>query len=150
MKVKEVMVREVVTLSPHDSIKKAMDILFKMQISGLPVVDGEGKLVGMFTEKSILSRAYPAYIEKIGGFVYADDPKSVKSKFAELESLRVEQLMRREVFTTTEDSSLSEAAHVMLVERARRLPVVDLKYKVVGIIARCDIVKALFKQAGLL
>lgn len=146
MRIKEIMVKEVISISPENSAREALGLLQKIQISGLPVIDKDGKLVGMFTEKDILTHILPSYIEKVGRFIYEENPKSTKRKFAELNKVKVSQLMRREVVTTTEDTTLCEAARVMLTQKARRIPVVDRSGKVVGIVARCDILKALAKE----
>ncbi len=147
MRVKEIMIKNVVSFKPNDSIKDALAILFEMQISGLLVIDENGKLVGMFTEKEILSYILPDYIEKVGRFIYEENPKSTKIKFMELSNIKVSQLMRKDVVITTEDTALCEAARIMLTQKARRLPVVDKTGKVVGIVARCDILKAFAKEA---
>ena len=148
MRVKEVMTKNVVSIKPDDGAKSALGLLFKMQISGLPVIDSQGKLVGMFTEKDVLSYILPSYIEKVGRFIYEENPKSSKKKFSELGNIKVVQLMRKEVVTTTEETTLCEVARIMLTQKARRLPVVDKTGKVAGIIARCDILKAFAKEAG--
>ena len=147
MKVKEIMTKEVVSVKPDENAKDALTLLFKMQISGLPVIDENGKLVGMFTEKEVLSYTLPSYIEKVGRFIYEENPKSTKNKFKELCNIKVAKLMRKDVVTTTEDTALCEAARVMLTQKARRLPVLDNAGKVVGMIARNDILKALDKEA---
>ena len=147
MKVKEIMVKDVTSISPETGCSEALDLLEKMQISGLPVIDENGKLVGMFTEKDILSYILPSYIEKVGRFIYEENPKSTKKKFMELSKIKVRQLMRKDVLTTTEDTALCEVARVMLTQKARRIPVVDKSGKVVGIVARCDILKAFAKEA---
>ena len=54
--------------------------------------------------------------------------------------------MRKDIITTTEDTALCEAARVMLTQKARRIPVVDKSGKVVGIVARGDILRALEKE----
>lgn len=143
MKVQSVMVREVVSIRPDISARMALEFLFQHQISGLPVIDETEKLVGMFTEKDVLSFVLPSYIEKVGRFIYQDDPKSTKKKFIELDTVKVQQIMRKDVVTTTEDTSLCEVARIMLTQKARRLPVLNKDGKVIGIIARCDVVKAL-------
>ena len=148
MKVKEIMVKDVTSLKPGDNAQDALAVLFKMQISGLPVIDAQGKLLGMFTEKDVLTYTLPSYIEKVGRFVYEENPKSTKKKFSELKNLKVFQLMRKSVVTVSEDATLCEVARVMLTQRARRIPVLDKEQKVVGIIARGDIVKAYAKEAG--
>lgn len=147
MKVKEVMRKEVTSVKPDDSARDALAMLFKMRISGLPVVDAAGKLCGMFTEKGVLRFILPSYVEKVGRFVYEENPKSTKKKFNDLNATKVSQVMRKEVVTTSEEVTLCEAARVMLTQHARRLPVVDASLKVVGIVAREDILKALAKEA---
>lgn len=147
MRVKEIMKKYVVSVKPEDKVIDVLGLLFKMQISGLPVIDEQGKLIGMFTEKDILLYTLPSYITKVGRFIYEEDPKSIKKKFIEVSKLKVAQLMRKDVITTTEDTTLCEAARIMLTQRARRLPVLDKSGKIVGILARCDVVAALAKEA---
>lgn len=148
MKIKEIMTEEVVSIKPDDNAKDAVGLLFKMRISGLPVIDAHGKLVGMFTEKDILAHILPSYIEKVGRFIYEENPKSIKKKFMELQNFKVSQLVRTEVVTVDEDTALCEVAHIMLLERVRRIPVLNKEKKVVGIVAREDIVKSYAKEAG--
>lgn len=146
MKIKEIMIKDVVSIKPDDNAQDALALLFKMQISGLPVIDTQGKLLGMFTEKSILKQILPSYLDKVGRFVYEENPKSTKKKFAELSNIKVNQLMRREVVTTIEDATLCEVARIMLTQKVRRIPVIDKNEKVVGIVARCDVLKAMAKE----
>jgi predicted transcriptional regulator len=149
MKVKDIMSKEVVSVKPEDNALGVLNLLFKMQISGLPVIDAQGKLVGMFTEKDILSYVLPSYIEKVGRFIYEENPKSTKKKFTDLAKVKVSQLMRKDVITTSEETTLCEVARIMLTQKARRIPVLDKTGKVAGIVARCDILKALAKEADL-
>ncbi len=146
MKVKEIMKKDVTSVKPTDSVMDVLNLLLKMEISGLPVIDEQGKLVGMFTEKDILSHILPSYIQKVGRFIYEENPKATKIKLAELNKIKVAQLMRKEVITATEDTALCEVARVMLTQKARRLPVVDKSGKVVGIVARGDVLKAIAKE----
>lgn len=147
MKVKEIMNKYVVSVKPENKVMDVLKLLFKMQISGLPVIDEDGKLVGMFTEKDILSYALPSYINKVGRFIYEENPKSTKKKFLEASNMKVAQMMRKEVVTASEDITLCEVARIMLVQRARRLPVLDKSGRIVGIIARCDVLTALAREA---
>ena len=148
MKVKEIMAKDVVSVKPDDNARDAISLLFKMEISGLPVINTEGKLVGMFTEKDVLKQILPSYLEKVGRFVYEENPKSIKNKFQDLANLSVSQLMRREVITIDEETSLCEAARIILIQKIRRIPVLDKEKRVVGIVAREDIVKSYAKEAG--
>lgn len=148
MKVKEIMTKGVASVSPDMNAKEALGLLLKMQISGLPVIDDKGELKGMFTEKDILKNILPSYLDKVGNFVYEENPKSTKKKFEELKNLKVFQLMRKEVITVGEETALCEVTHIMLTHKARRIPVLDKEKKVVGIVAREDIVRAYAKEAG--
>lgn len=148
MRVKEIMVKDVVSIKPDNNAKEALTLLFKMQISGLPVIDTQGRLVGMFTEKDILTAILPSYIEKVGRFVYEENPKSIKKKFEGLVNLTVSQLMRKDVVTVDENASLCEVAHLILTQKVRRIPVLNKEKRVVGIIVREDIVKAYAREAG--
>lgn len=148
MRVKEIMTERVVSFSPDTNAKEALELLLKMKISGLPVIDEKNKLVGMFTEKDILKNILPSYIERVGSFVYEDNPKSIRKKFQDLVNLKVSQIMRRDVVTVDENTSLCEVAHLMLTQKIRRIPVLDKEKKVIGIVAREDIVRAYAKEAG--
>ena len=147
MKVKDIMTKEINSISPDLSAWEGLTQLSKNKISGLPVIDQKGKLVGMFTEKDVLSFILPSYVEKVGRFIYEENPKGTKRKMAELNKLMVSQLMRKEVITIGEDVTLCEAARVMLTQRSRRLPVLDKTGKMVGIIAREDVLKAFIQEA---
>ena len=148
MKIKEVMTRDVTSISPQISAKEALDLLLKMEISGLPVIDEKNKLVGMFTEKDILRNVLPSYIEKVGRFVYEENPKLIGKKFQYLKDLSVSKLMCKDVVTVDENTSLCEVARLMLTQKVRRIPVLDKEKKVVGIVAREDIIRAYAREAG--
>lgn len=146
MKIKEIMTTNITSVSPDMNAKEALAILDKLQISGLPVIDENRRLVGMFTEKEILSHVLPSYIEKVGRFIYEDNPKSSKKKFAELINIKVSQLMRKDVVTVNEDTALCEVGRIMLTQKARRVPVLDKAGNVVGIVARCDLLRAMARE----
>ena len=146
MKVKEIMTKDITSISPETNAKEALELLQKMQISGLPVIDGKNKLIGMFTEKEVLSAILPSYVEKVGRFIYQENPKAVKQKVSALKTLRVADVMRRDVVTVDEDTTLCEVARIMLTQKARRLPVLNKAKTVVGIIARGDLVRALVAE----
>ncbi len=148
MKVREIMTKEVTSVSPDTNAIEALDLLFEMEISGLPVIDERGKLVGMFTEKDILTGLLPSYLEKVGSFIYQDNPKALKQKIINMRGLKVREMMRRNVVTVNEEANLSEVARTMLIQKARRVPVLNQAKEVVGIVSRGDIVKAIFKECS--
>ncbi len=148
MKIKEIMTKKITSLSPEMNTKEALELLQEMKISGLPAIDDKNKLVGMFTEKEVLRNILPSYIENVGRFIYEENPKSIKKKFEDLVNSTVSQLMRKDVITVDENASLCEVARLMLVQKVRRIPVLDKEKRMVGIVAREDIIKAYAKEAG--
>jgi len=150
MKIKEIMEKELISLSKDTKIKDAFLRLLKMRISGLPVLDENSKLLGMFTEKDILKAILPGYLDKVGRFVYEANPKIVKKKLLEIQDLTVGELMRHEVVTVDEDTTLCEVARLMLTQNVRRIPVLNKEKKVVGIVAREDILREFAKEVGLI
>lgn len=149
MKVKDIMIKDVRSLSPDASAKDALYKILNQHISGLPVIDGNGKLVGMFTEKDVLSHILPSYVEQVGKFMYGETPKAVVNKLLILDKIKVKDIMRKEVVTISPEAPLAEAARIILTQKARRVPVVE-GGKVIGIIAREDILREFAKEAGLL
>ena len=146
MKIKEIMVRDIKSLSGRESVKDALDLILKFKISGLPVID-KGKLIGVFTEKDVLRAILPSYVNQVGGFVYGDTPKNIKNKLIKLAELKVSDVMAKGVEVVGEETALLEAARLMLVKNMRRIIVVDKNDKVLGIAARCDILRALMDLA---
>ncbi len=146
MKVKEIMATKVNTLSPEMNAREALDLLFKMKISGLPVVDENNKLVGMFTEKGVLKTLLPGYISKVGSFTYQENPKIIKQKVDALQTMKVKDVMREEVISVDEETALSEVARIMLTQLVRRIPVLNKDKQLIGIVAREDVIKVFFSQ----
>jgi CBS domain-containing protein len=147
MRVKDVMSAEIKHLSPEINAKEAFRVLMESGMSGLPVIDSSGKLVGVFTEREILKAILPVYVKHVGAFVYADDSKSELKKIANLERFLVRDIMRQEVPAIDEGASLAEASKIMLVKGERRV-IVTRNSRPVGVVTRYDVVKALARKAG--
>lgn len=145
MKIFEIMTRDVRTLLSDAPALEAIQDLFKQEISGLPVIDASGKVVGMFTEKDILKTILPSYVMQVGRFVYENSPKTIKCRVAKLPEYKVIDLMRRDVVKVSEETPVCEVAHIMLTQNVRRVPVVDKNDKLVGIVSRSDVVKNILK-----
>lgn len=146
MKVKEIMTKKITSVSPEMNAKDALSLLQKMQISGLPVIEEKNKLIGMFTEKEILQAVLPTYVEKVGRFIYQENPKTVRKKVVLLQKTKVGEIMRHNVITVDEDTTLCEVARIMVIQKARRIPVLNKVKEVIGMVSRGDVVKALLEE----
>ncbi len=148
MQIKDVMTTRVITVSTDDSVEKCAKLLQKNDISGLPVVDEAGKVVGMITEGDLIRRASrveaPGYLEILGGLIYLGSPNKFVEELQRAMALEVGKMMSRDVVSIKPDESLERAATLMVKKNINRLPVIDEKGKLVGLVSRRDIMKHLY------
>jgi CBS domain-containing protein len=143
MYVEDVMTREVISVLKYDSIVHAAHILSEKNISGLPVVDKKNKVIGIITQADILS-----IVGMRKGHTLKDLLKHMlgerlpERKMGDI----VADIMVSPAVTLTTRANIAEAAQMMDEKKVRRLPVVDGKNKLVGIISRADILKAVLRK----
>jgi CBS domain-containing protein len=145
MLAKEIMTKEVLTVSPQTSVQEVAKLLIEHKISGVPVVE-EGKLVGIVSEGDLIIKDtnlhIPSVINVLGSIIYLENPKKLEEEIKKITAVEVKDLMTKEVFTVQEDSDISEVATLMAEKRINRVPVVKGE-EIVGIISRGDIVKSI-------
>jgi len=148
MRVDEVMTRDVVYVVIDDDVEKCARMIMEHQISGLPVLDKGGKVVGMLTEGDLIRGAahyeVPGVIEILGGLIYLDDPLRFMENLRRATALRAGRLMSRQVIAVNPGDSLEKAATEMVRHNFDRLPVINQDKRLEGIISRKDIMKVLF------
>lgn len=150
---KDYMKREVVSFGPHDSVFDVAEVLSKNNISGAPVVDGR-KVVGMISVSDIVKFMRVKVPESnfftnephslsmlVAGFVkegidFAREIKKISKNM-------VGDFMSKDVVSIGTDATLIEVAEILDKHRIDRLPVIDGKGKLVGIISRTDLLRAL-------
>ncbi len=143
---KDCMSHKIRSIGPDVNAKEALKTLLESGMSGLPVLNKRGAVLGVFTEKEVLTAILPAYVKNVGAFVYGEDSKTVLKRVARLDRFLVKDVMRKEVQTVTEETPLSEVSRVMLTRSERRV-IVTKDGKAVGVITRSDVVRALAKEA---
>jgi len=143
MKAGDVMTRHVVSVRPETSVLDMAQLMLKDRISGLPVIDGDGTLVGVVTEGDCLRRtetrtekSRPRWLE----FLMGRD--RLASEYIHSHGRKVAEVMTPEPVTVTEDTPLDEVVHLMEARRIKRIPVLRGR-QVVGIISRADLLHAL-------
>ncbi len=148
MKIKEIMTSEVITVSTGDSVEKCAKLLQEHNISGLPVVDEEDRVVGMVTEGDLIRRASrvkaPGYLEILGGLIYLGSPGKFVDELQRAMALEAGLLMSKNLISIKPDETLEKAATLMVKNSINRLPVIDDEGNLVGIVARRDIMKHLY------
>jgi len=119
LKARDIMTTDLLTIQPECSIREAIELLLDRHISGLPVVDHAGRLVGILTEFALLAVAYDSHVKE----------ETVASH------------MTTCVLTIEADAPIREAADLCLVHRVRRVPVME-EGRLVGLISRRDVLRA--------
>ena len=148
MLVKDIMTTDVITIAPHATIREVAELMRKHAVSGLPVVDAAGKVVGIVTEIDLLTRhappRQPQYIPLLWGLIpmRLDDYSTYKEHIRHILAVFVEQLMTSDPATIRPGDTLEHAAELMVKPGHRSLPVVE-KGKLVGIVTRTDLVRVI-------
>ncbi|AFL52510.1 CBS domain-containing protein [Sinorhizobium fredii] len=138
MLAKDIMSKNVLSLSPEHSISHAARMMLENRISGLPVCDNSGKLVGILSEGDLLRRAELGSAAGRGQVSDRPEPEA----FIKGHSWRVGDVMTRDVVTVDEDVPLGRVAAIMAANEIKRIPVVRAG-AMVGIISRSDILRTI-------
>jgi len=143
MRVSEVMTRRVISVSPETSIRQALELMLKARISGLPVIDDRGTLVGVISEGDFLHRAEIGTDRKYSPWYDAFfGAGETAIAYTRAHGLKVAEIMTKKVITTTGNSPLHTAVELMEHHHIKRLPVMRAR-RVVGIITRANLMRAL-------
>jgi CBS domain-containing protein len=137
---------EVISVGPETTVGELADMLAKNKISGVPVVDERGGVLGMVSEADIILQDadlhFPYYIQFLESVIYLQSVRKFEERFRKAFGSKVTEVMSDEVVTISPDASVREAATIMADRKINRLPVTD-GGRLVGIVTRGDIVRAI-------
>jgi mannitol/fructose-specific phosphotransferase system IIA component (Ntr-type)/CBS domain-containing protein len=141
---KDLMHRDVVSVTPDDTLKTAANLMFKNRMSCLAVVDGDGNLLGQITDKDLITAALSDY----EAIISTPNSKIEGEPFEELikkeNQIKVSQLYKTDYATAKAETSLVDVAALMIQKDLRRV-FVTKENKLVGILARKDIVNMIIR-----
>jgi CBS domain-containing protein len=141
MKVDDVMTRTVFTVGPTTTIEQAAKLMVEGRVSGLPVVDGAGAVVGIVSEGDLIVRQRPA--ERLTWWrMFFDDGEGLARDYRKRIGTVVGDVMTQAVIAVGPEVDVSVAAQLLHTRNIRRLPVVA-EGKLVGIVSRGDLVRLL-------
>lgn len=133
----DIMRREVTTVIQGTAAKDAAALMVKHQISSLPVVDVDGRLIGILTEADYLAAMNTAEEDPFGNIVH------LKRGRKRCKGTTIDDLMTRDPVTAREDESVRHAVELMDRNHIKRLPITDAEAQVIGILSRADLMKML-------
>lgn len=145
--VSDAMTRDPIVMRPETPLNEAIQTLAEQRISGLPVVDDQGQLVGIISETDLMWQETgvtpPAYIMFLDSVIYLQNPAKHERELHKALGQTVGEVMSSEPISVSPEKPLKEAAQIMHEREVRRLPVVDDAGQVIGILTRGDIVRAM-------
>ncbi|GER68071.1 CBS domain-containing protein [Weizmannia acidilactici] len=144
MEVRDFMIRDVITVKKETTIRELLKVLVDHKIGGVPVVDGQGKLLGMISDGDVIRflqpkarTVYDFYIT-----IVVNEREDFNEKLAQSLDLPVEKIMkRRELYTVKPDDDFENALSILAKHHFKKLPVVNPAGRVVGVISRGDIMR---------
>ena len=146
LKVKDIMTKDIITVTPDAEVVKAAKILLEKRINGLPVVDDSGKLVGILCQSDLIAQQksipIPSLFTLLDGFMPLASMKRLDKEVEKIAAITVEQAMTPKPVTVDPDADIEDVARLMVDKNYHTLPVLD-GGKLVGIVGKEDILKTL-------
>lgn len=142
MRAHQIMTKPVITVPPETTIVEAANVMLKHHLSGLPVVDRAGKLVGIVSEGDFLRRSEIGTQRRRGRWLsFIFGPGSSALDFVYEHGRKISEVMTPEPFTVMEEVPLADLVDLMETKNVKRLPVMR-GAQVVGIVTRANLVQA--------
>lgn len=143
---REIMTTDVISVTTETSLKELAHKFVETRFSNMPVLDGDGKLVGVISETDLVEQQKPLHIPTVMAFLdgvfYLDSEKRFKGEVDRITATTVGELCSKRLVTCSPDASVREIAGLMAKHKAHLLPVVE-NDKMIGVVARLDLIRAL-------
>ena len=143
MRVEEIMTKDVIAVSPKTPVHEAAELMVDHGVSGLPVVDDEGDVVGIVSEGDLILREKPGERMPWWRAFFADAEKLARD-YQKAHGTTVAEVMTRSLITVSPDLPTESLALILEEHKIRRVPVIT-GGRLVGIVSRGDLIKALSK-----
>ena len=149
LSVKDIMTRDLITVTPEMDIAQATKIILEKDINGVPVLDGD-KLVGILCQSDLIAQQkkfpIPSIFTLLDGIFPLTSMKRLEKETKKIAATTVAQAMSSDPFAVEPDMSIEEVATIMVNKNYHTLPVLD-KEKLVGIVGKKDILETLISRS---
>lgn len=146
LKVKDIMTKDVVTVTKETTVMELAGIFAKKHISSLPVVDQDGVLIGIVTETDLVEQDknlhIPTVISIFDWVIYLESDKKFEKELKKMTGRTVGDIYSADVVTVSPDSSIADVADLLSSKKINALPVVDGN-KLAGIVSRIDLIRSM-------
>src|SRR3989344_2132776 len=147
--IKDVMVKNVISVGPETALIKAAQIIMEHGFDGVPVVDEENKLVGILTDYDLIEKSSSIHLPTFQKIlenlkVLKQDSSEFQKEVREVSALKVRDVMNNDPLTLEPETSFEEMVKAFREhQRVNPIPVIDKNKKVVGVVSRFDVLKPL-------
>ena len=149
LKAKDIMTREIITVSPETEIANAARILLEKRINGLPVVDAFGRLVGILCQSDLVAQQksipIPSVFTLLESFIPLTSIKRIDKEVEKIAALTVKQAMTVNPVTVSPETDIEDVAKFMVDNKYHTLPVMKGD-KVVGVVGKEDVLRTLLSK----
>ena len=146
LKVKDIMTKDLITVSSGTEIAHATKLLLEKRINGIPVVDEMGRLVGILCQSDLIAQQkklpIPSFFTFLDGFIPLTSTKQIEREAQKISATTVAHAMTPNPVTVRPETSIEEVAALMVGKNLHTLPVVS-EGKLVGIVGKEDVLKTL-------
>jgi CBS domain-containing protein len=147
-RVRDIMDANPIVVTPDADVEAVIRVLHEHELSGVPVVDGDNRCVGIVTEADLVladeegDLHLPHYIELFGGLVFVESMQRFERRVRKASAATARDMMSENPDTVTPDATIREAARLIVDRGHNRLPVVE-DGRLVGVVTRVDVLGAL-------
>ncbi len=143
MKASDVMVRKVITVAPEATVQDVARLLLENRISGVPVVDAAGKLLGIVSEGDLLHRAEAGTEQRRSRFLSLFSSNEARAtEYIKSHARKIGDIMTTDVITASAETPLRDIASLLEKHGIKRVPIVD-DGRLLGIVTRANLIEAL-------
>ena len=151
MKVRDIMTQDVLTVTAETSVNDVAKLLGQRDISGVPVIDDQRRVIGIITELDLIVRntrlEMPHFIEVLDwGRIPLERPGHLRERLKHILGTEARDVMTEKVTTIGPDASIEDLAELMVKQRVNPVPVVDEQDGLIGIVSRADLVDMMAAQ----
>ena len=143
---KQIMSSHVITVRPEDDLKTLAEVLVRYRISGAPVIDAEGRLLGVVSQSDLVAANkvphVPRSVTLFDWVIYLEGTGRLQAELEKISASKVMDIMTREVITVPPDAPLERIATIMAERHVHTIPVMDGK-QLVGVVGKLDIVRSI-------
>lgn len=146
LKARDIMSKEVVTVTPQTGVRELAALLLARNISGAPVVDEAGKVLGVVTEGDLVflnkKVHLPTAVAILDAFVFLEAPGKMEQELKKMAGTKVGDICSQRLISVTPETELEELATLMAEQKVHTLPVMEGD-QLVGVIGKADIIRTI-------